>query len=665
MSPSLSSRSAVHSSMITEVRHPSIFGSIAGLATRRRIPPGCGMGAGASEQRTAPWAPRWRYVLFFVWLISAAYGAAYIDRGWIPHDEGTLGQSAERVLSGELPHRDFDEVYTGALSFLHAALFGAFGFNLLAPRVLLFLFFLAWIPAVYYLASHFAAPAGAGLLVLLAVAWSVPNYVAALPSWYNLFFATFGTAALFRYLQANQTRWLLVAGLCGGFSLLMKIVGLYYIAATLVFFVFREQCLASAQQTPAAHRTLPYTSLLVAGSLLFLGLLLGVLSSRLGAREFVHFVLPPVAVLGTLLWNERSARASGTQWRLVTLLRLVVPFLLGVAIPTALFLVPYIVGDALSDLLRGVFLTPSKRLSFTVVRPPDLVYSALATAPLLIFLGHRRWHRRPSPLETAMILLSLGAVLIAAWEDWRAYLLIWYSVRMLGPVSVVAGALLLVRRDTGTHLTAERKQQIFLLLCMTAMFSLIQYPFTSPWYFWYVAPLIVLTTAAVLSSWRKEFHFAPVTAAGFYLLCAVLVINAGSRFTVGQRYLPETHTEVLRLDRAGGIRASHVEREQYEQLVAVLKARSGGEYIYATPDCPEVYFLSGLKNPTRTLFDFFDDPAGRTDRILSALERYGVNVVAINELPSFSGAIEPDLAAALAGRFPHTTGIGKFTVRWR
>ena len=57
-------------------------------------------------------------ILLVVWIISAVYVSGFIRPGWIPHDEGSLAQSAERVLAGELPHRDFDEIYTGGLSFL-------------------------------------------------------------------------------------------------------------------------------------------------------------------------------------------------------------------------------------------------------------------------------------------------------------------------------------------------------------------------------------------------------------------------------------------------------------------------------------------------------------------------------------------------------------------
>ena len=60
------------------------------------------------------------------------------DRGWIPHDEGMLGQSAERVLTGEVPHVDYEEPYTGGLSLMHALVFRLAGIDLIFPRWLLF-----------------------------------------------------------------------------------------------------------------------------------------------------------------------------------------------------------------------------------------------------------------------------------------------------------------------------------------------------------------------------------------------------------------------------------------------------------------------------------------------------------------------------------------------
>src|SRR6266852_3882316 len=83
-------------------------------------------------------------MLLLVWVVSGLYTAALLQRGWVPHDEGTIGQSAERVLDGQLPHRDFDDPYTGGLSYLHALAFSALGTNSASTRILLCLFFLGF-----------------------------------------------------------------------------------------------------------------------------------------------------------------------------------------------------------------------------------------------------------------------------------------------------------------------------------------------------------------------------------------------------------------------------------------------------------------------------------------------------------------------------------------
>ena len=109
-----------------------------------------------TEERSQPAkrSHRSRLLLALVFVLSALYMAQELKRGWVPSDEGTLAESAERVLHGELPHRDFHEVYTGGLSYLNAGAFRMFGTNLASMRYMLFMFSLVWIPAFYYAASQ-------------------------------------------------------------------------------------------------------------------------------------------------------------------------------------------------------------------------------------------------------------------------------------------------------------------------------------------------------------------------------------------------------------------------------------------------------------------------------------------------------------------------------
>ena len=102
---------------------------------------------------------RW---LWAVWLLSVVYLSFFVFRGWIPVDEGLLAQTAERVLAGELPHREFDDCYTGGLAYLHAAAFWALGIKLTSIRIVFFLAAAMVVPAMYSLARRAASPSARG-----------------------------------------------------------------------------------------------------------------------------------------------------------------------------------------------------------------------------------------------------------------------------------------------------------------------------------------------------------------------------------------------------------------------------------------------------------------------------------------------------------------------
>ena len=81
----------------------------------------------------------------------------------------------------------------------------------------------------------------AGGISVLGVAWSVPNYQAAMPSWYLLFLGTLGTLALSKYVTQTEMRWLILAALFPGTSFLFKSVGVYFIAGALFFSFLRSR----------------------------------------------------------------------------------------------------------------------------------------------------------------------------------------------------------------------------------------------------------------------------------------------------------------------------------------------------------------------------------------------------------------------------------------
>jgi hypothetical protein len=606
----------------------------------------------------------WRILLSGVLVLSAFYVAWHLGRGWVPHDEGAFAHSAERVLQGELPHRDFDDIYTGGLAFLHAAAFRLFGISLWSMRIVLFGVFLAWIPAVFYLASRFVKPVAAAGITLLAVVWSLPNHTAPMPSWYNLFLATFGVAALFRHLEDGHRRWLVAAGLAGGLSFLVKVVGLYYVAGVLLFLVFQAHAHARAVAGGDGRRGVGYQIFVTVSLLLFVASLSALVRPELHPAEVVQFILPGTLVAALLSWNEWTIPAGATRARFTTLAGLLVPFLFGLALPVALFLIPYARTGALGAFAYGVFLLPTKRFGIAAIHPLPLP-TMVALVPLgILAIGARSLRTQVRRWELGIMAVLLLFILIASGTVDQLYRFVWFSVRNLLPVLTLAGVLVLARERPADAKAPLLRAQTMLLLSVTAVCAVVQFPFAASFYFCYVAPLVALTALAVFCYLRPVAPAVPALLVAFYIAFAVLRVNPSSLHGMGTVYAPYFPTERLASDR-GGIEVAHFQAAEYRYLVPLVQSHARGGYTWASPDAPEVYFLAGLKNPTRTLFDFFDDPVDRTPRILHALDSHGVTAIVLNVRPEFSASITKELAEELVRRYPSYANVGRFHVRWR
>jgi hypothetical protein len=195
---------------------------------------------------------------------------------------------------------------------------------------------------------------------------------------------------------------------------------------------------------------------------------------------------------------------------------------------------------------------------------------------------------------------------------------------------------------------------------------LIQFPFSGALYLFYALPALVPAALAVRGRAGVLDRPALPAVMALLLVFALRWINPGTLFAAGHfAYDPSTATARLALPRGGGLRVPPAQKQEYERLVQVMRSAALSPYTFATPDLPEVYFLSGLKNPTQTLFDFFDRSEGRTGRILEVLDRDSVDVVVLNRRLRFSGPPPDDLLAGLRARYPNATVVGDFLVRWR
>jgi hypothetical protein len=622
-------------------------------------------------RRAGSLAGDWRAVLAVVMAVAAAYTWWHLDRGWFPVDDGALAHSAERLLQGELPHRDFDDVYTGGLAWVNAGAFRLFGTSFWSARVALFALFVGWIPAVFLVARRFSTPLVAGGVTLLAAAWALPSYAAPMPSWYNLFLATFGVAALVRFLEERTRRWLVAAGIAGGLSLLVKVIGLYYVAGVLLFLVAQAHADAHDEAgddaMPRDARAAAYATFTSAALLLFVAALLYLVRRQAHAPELVHFVVPAALIAALLAHDEWRRPAGPSAARVRALARLVVPFLAGVALPVAVFVIPYLRSDALGALVNGVFVLPARRFdsaSVPMLSLATLLTLLLPAAVVAPGLRARGWMDRPRAVHP--LLLATGLLLLGTGWSTLLYRLVWNSARMLLPALVVAGVLA-VARDRRTDAAARLdRSRTLLLLCVTALCGLVQFPFSVAIYFCYVAPLVILLALSLYRYLPAHSGWVPLALVTLYLGFAVARVDGGAQMGMGRFYLRASSVPMAPLPGTrGGIRAPAVVVREYETITALLGAHARGGYTWASPDSPEIYVLSGLRNPTRSLYEFFDDTTGYTARTLATLDAHGVTAIVQNRRPPFSRPISPELSAALASRYPSSAEAGPYLVRWR
>ncbi|MBZ5654296.1 MAG: glycosyltransferase family 39 protein [Acidobacteriia bacterium] len=602
-------------------------------------------------RKSESWGVR-AVVLAVVLVIAGTYTWVHIGRGWVPADDGTLSQSALRVMQGQLPHCDFGEIYTGGLSFIHALAFRVFGVNLMSLRICVFLFFLAWLPAVYYIALRFTSAIGAGAITLLAVAWSYPNYPAAMPSWYNLFSATFGAAALLRYLEVRTRRWLFVAGVCGGVSILIKVIGAYYIAGVLLFLAFLEQSESGEAENP--KNNWPYRAFSVGALLLFLATLVRVLSTRLGMPELYEFVLPSVSVVGLIVLGERSVRA-GTGQRFKTMLRLVIPFLCGLLSPVMVFLMPYARSGMVGKFFFGVTASATSRLvDLGVIRPVG-IEGMMYVLPLVgVLAAAMYWDKFQGKAVGAALGLGAAVLVVRAVQVFEIVKGIWFSVAALTPFVVLLGAVVVwARRKPSAKV---ERQQVVLLISLAATCTLVQFPFAAPIYLSYAVPLTLLAMVAIVSTAKKQSGtYALASVVGLYL--AFGVVSLVPRYIYEITYVVG-HMDTMQGPRAGGLKVEGA--AFFDDMSRFLRAHSPNGLMFAGNDCPQLYFLSGLTNVAH------DDGGEPPEEILKAIRSDDLNLVVINDSPYFPGAVmRPEVKAEVARRFPHTTRFGIFQVFWK
>jgi hypothetical protein len=583
------------------------------------------------------------------WFAVSAFLWSRLDRIWNPHDEGVWAHPAERVLRGELPFKDFNTGYSGGADVLNALAMRLFGVNLLSPRLMLFLFFLLFLGALYYVARGFLPRGPAAAVMVLGGVSSVPQHPPVMPSWYNLFFAVFALAFIVRYERGSSAGWLLVSGLCAGLSVWVKITGLYLVGGVLLGMGLWVSAEAPSEGN---ERDLAWVGTLVpAVALIWMQWQVAVRDNP--ATEIFHFLLPTAALCVSIavVTRRRSVPilALARSW-----LRLATPFMLGFLAVITAWGGYYWSEGALPELIEGVLVRPSRFVDMSYVPPPGIEHTLLGllgSVPLvLVHLRNGRLGAR-----WAWVAVACGALLVCfALGGLKAMANATFSTtRPWVVVACLWAAIRTCERFPGRGARMERRM-VGMLASVLALTSLIQVPQALDVYVFFTAPILILTVAA-LAVPQRLFGFPAFTAA-YVLYLGWLVANSQN--------LIADFTTRLPMER-GHLRVGPEDAAVYGAVVNFVQENSAGRYILAVPDAPQIYFLSGRENPTRSMLDHLEDPAERLAEVREALRAGLPDLVVFQNKSSLAPGLDPQMKVLLEEAFPEAREIGHFTVRTR
>jgi Dolichyl-phosphate-mannose-protein mannosyltransferase len=587
--------------------------------------------------------------------LSIVYLALFVPRGWIPHDEGMIGQSAERVLNGEMPHVDYEEPYTGGLSWLHALVFRFAGVDLIYPRWLLLAGAVVAQVLVYLILSRYVRPLGAAMGAWLALGWSFPNYFAALPSWWVLICALACVWAFLRFVETGSLRYAAAAGLAAGFSILIKQTGLYVLVA-LVMALLYDGDVNERERSAWWPGRLVCASVAVAG----VALALLILSARLSLSDLLYLFLP-ILVCSRLLLASDGRAASRQSWDALLPAGAAV---CAAALPLLFFVAPYVVDQQVGALINGLFILPQKRMQFASLELPE-AHWLLAGVPLLAILMPLPARLRISALETrpAVVVMWLAglAVLVTSLSAFTSYQVIWQAARSCSAILPIAVCSLVM---SGRVHDRMQRRNLFGIATFLAWASLVQVPFSAPIYFCYVTPLAVIAAVAVAANTTSLHRPALAVSAAVLLAFALVSMNRGYVYNLGGVHRLFTFDEPLGLKRAS-LRVSTADAVTYRRVTTLIASHIGDGQLVAGPDAPEVYFLTGRFSPSGTLFDFFTDQVSAEGGLNDLPGLPGASVVVLNHGRRFSLGPSAHLAAKVRRMFPHSEGVGTLEVRWR
>lgn len=231
---------------------------LAGLLTPPLAAAWCALGLAGAFRRgphaaSLPAPPLW------VWLFAAAYGVLYLIHALAPEIEPDaagyhLGLVAEWLRTGAFaPRIGFYEMLPLGVETLFAPAVALGGYP--AAKLLHLAFLLLTGPLAAHLAARLALPPAAAWAGWLLYAITPATGVAASAAYSDaaaVFFSLATATALLEWRATRELPWALAAGLAGGFCYAVKLPGLLFVAAAVLFLAAHRAWIPALAASAAA-----------------------------------------------------------------------------------------------------------------------------------------------------------------------------------------------------------------------------------------------------------------------------------------------------------------------------------------------------------------------------------------------------------------------------
>ncbi|HEY3933489.1 MAG TPA: hypothetical protein VGL65_02635 [Gemmatimonadales bacterium] len=585
--------------------------------------------------------------LFVAALLALYVIWAFRFRGWWGVDEGTIGQAALRVLHGQVPHRDFEDPYSGGLGLLHALVFRLRGVSMNSLRSHLALTATIWFAGMFWLLTRWLRPRGAALAAILLAVWSVPLYPAAMPSWYVLFLGCAAGAVLVVWPGRPQVA-VLLAGFAIGIAATIKVTAFFALAGAL-------WALVALRQAESRDRRGSIEVLVAAPVFMVLVLLL--LGRDINGSVLAHLALPPLAVVAAIAWREgQQVRASGAGFD-AALWRRAGTLVGGTAVPIAAYAAWLARHDALMPFLSSLRIVVGQRVASASQLPPAATAVAVALPVAAILFGVGRWFRvRPAVLVAGGIVVA-----VVAWSRGSAYREAWSVTRGLLPASALFFAAAWPRLSRSDLTIPLRGAAVFCPLA--AMLVLTQFPYAAPVYFLYVAPVFVLAASAVVAMRPPSARTQAAALAGLFMVFGTAQVFAAAPEGLGIQWLDEHDWRWVET-RAGRLLVPPGDAIRYERVLGALDSLPPGP-IWAGPDAPEIAFLSNRVDLNRSSWDFLGPDNPPSPGLAERLATVGTQAVVVDTKPFSSRKLTRALLDSIEWYFPRTVVIDQYQVHFR